>query len=135
MKNFFGRTTRKLAIVVVNLNCTEILVLQWQRYNFSNIWKCKNFSFSLYTVLAEMLYLQKFLTNFQKLSFGWKTRKVAIVVENSIAQIFWFCNGNGTTLPTSKKCKNFNFSLYTVTAEMLYLQKYLAKSQKRFFGW
>ena len=29
-----------------------------------------------------MLYLQTYLTNFQKLSFGWKRRKVAIVVEN-----------------------------------------------------
>ena len=43
---------------------------------------CKNFNFSLYTIPAEMLYFQKYLTNFQKLSFGWKTRKVAIVVEN-----------------------------------------------------
>ena len=44
--------------------------------------KCKNFNFSLYTVPAEMLYIQKYLTNFQKLSFSWKMRKVAIVVEN-----------------------------------------------------
>ena len=29
-----------------------------------------------------MLYLQKYLTNFQKLFFGWKKRKLAIVVEN-----------------------------------------------------
>ena len=29
-----------------------------------------------------MRYLEKYLTNFQKLSFGWKMRKVAIVVEN-----------------------------------------------------
>ena len=35
--------------------------------------------------------------------------------------------------PTSGKCKNFNFSLYTVPAEMLYLQKYLTNFQKLFF--
>ena len=53
----------------------------------------------------------------------------------SSAQIFWFCNSNVTTFPTSRKCKNFNFSLYTVPAEMLYLQKYLTNFQKLFFGW
>ena len=89
--------------------------------------KCKNLNFSLHTVPAKMLYLQKYLTNFQRLFFGWKKRKVA--------QIFWLCNSNATTFPTFRKCKNFNFSLYTVPAEMLYLQKYLTNFQKLFFGW
>ena len=51
----------------------------------------------------------------------------------SCAQIFWFCNSNVTTFPKSRKCKNFNFSFYTVRAEMLYLQKYLTNLQKLFF--
>ena len=97
--------------------------------------KCKNFNFSLYTIPAEMLYLEKYLTNFQKLSFGWKTRKVAIVVENLKCADILFCNSNVTTFPTSRKCKNFNFSLYNVPAEMLYLQKYLTNFQKLSFGW
>ena len=37
---------------------------------------------SLYTVRAEMLFLQKYLTNFEKLFFGWKKRKMASVFEN-----------------------------------------------------
>ena len=53
----------------------------------------------------------------------------------SIAQILWFCNSNATTFPTSRKSKNFNFSLYNVPTEMLYLQKYLTNFQKLFFGW
>ena len=81
-KLFFGRTMRKVSIVVENYNCTEILVLQKRHYTFSNIWKCKIFSFSIYTVPAEMLYLQKDFMNFQKLSFAWKMMKVANVVEN-----------------------------------------------------
>ena len=97
--------------------------------------KCKNFNFSLYTFPAEMLYLQKYLTNFQKLSFGWKMRKVAIVVEISIAQIFWFCNSNATNFSTSRKCKNFYFPLYTVPAEMLYVQNYLTNFQTLSFDW
>ena len=43
----------------------------------------------------------------------------------SSVPIFWFCNSNVATFPTSRKCKNFNFSLHNVPAEMLYLQKYL----------
>ena len=97
--------------------------------------KCKNFNFSLYTVPAEMLYLHKYLTNFQKLSFGWKMMKVLLWLKISRGQIFSFWNGNVTTFPTCRKCKNFNSSLYTVTAEMLYFRKYLTNSQKTFFGW
>ena len=52
----------------------------------------------------------------------------------AIAQIFWFCNSNFTTFPTSRKCKNFNFSFYTVRAEMLYLQKYLTHFEKLFLA-
>ena len=72
----------KVAIGVENLNCTDVLVLQSQRYHFPTSRKCKKFNISLFTVRAEMLYLQKYLKNFQTLSFGWKMSKVAIVVEN-----------------------------------------------------
>ena len=44
-KLFFGRTMRKVAIVVENFNCTDVLGLQLQRYNFSNIWKMYKFQF------------------------------------------------------------------------------------------
>ena len=88
--------------------------------------KCKNFNFSLYTIPAEMLYLQKYLTNFQKLFLaerrleggycGWKFQ---------VHRHFCFCNSNVTTFPTSRKCNNSNFYRFTlVPAEMLYLQKY-----------
>ena len=53
----------------------------------------------------------------------------------SSVPIFWFFNRNVTTFPTSRKCNNFNFSLYTVPAEMLYLQKYLTNFQKLSFSW
>ena len=85
--------------------------------------KCKNFNFSLYTVPAEMLYLQKYFTNFHKLFFWLKEDGRSLLwFKISSAQIFWFCNSNVTTFPTSRKCKNLNFSLHTVPAEMLYLQ-------------
>ena len=45
----------------------------------------------------------------------------------------WSRNRNVTTFPISRKCKNFNFFLYTVPAEMLYLQKYLTNFLKVFF--
>ena len=101
--------------------------------NFPTSWKCKNFNFSLYTVPAEMLYLQKYLTNFQKRFSGWKMMKVAIVVENLKCTDILVLQYNVINFPTSRKCKNFNFSHYTVPAEMLYLQKYLTNFQKSFF--
>ena len=83
-----------------------------------------------------MLYLQKYFSNFQKHSLCWKKRNMAIVLENFLCtEILVFFNSNVTTFPKSRKCKNFNFSLYTVPAEMPYLRKYLMNLQKLFFGW
>ena len=95
--------------------------------------KCKNFNFSLYPVLEEMLYLQKYLTNFQKLFWSKRRERWLLWLKISSAQIFWFRYSNVTTFPSSGKCKNFNFSIYTVPAEILYLQKYITKFQKLFF--
>ena len=97
--------------------------------------KCKNFNFSLYTLLAEMLYLQKYLTNFQKLFLAERRGSWLPWLKIWSTQTFSFCYSNVATFATSWKCKNFNFSLYTVPAELLYLQKYLTNFQKLFFGW
>ena len=97
--------------------------------------KCKNFNFSLHTVPAEMLYLQNYSTNFLKLFLAERRRRWLVWFKLSSAQTFLFCSTNVTTFPTSRKCKNFNFSLYTFPAEMLYLQKYLTNFLKLFLGW
>ena len=94
--------------------------------------KYKNFNFSLYNVPAEMLYFRKYLTNPQKLFLAESWWRWLSWVKIARAQIFSFCNGNVTTFPTSRKCKNFNSSLYTVPAEMLYLHKYLTEFSKTF---
>ena len=39
LKLFFGSNNSNRSIVVKNIKCTDILVLQYQRYNFSNIQK------------------------------------------------------------------------------------------------
>ena len=44
----------------------------------------------------------KVFKNFQKLFFGWKTWKAAIVVENSLWTEIWFCNSNVTTFQIQK---------------------------------
>ena len=90
--------------------------------------KCKNFNFSLYTIPAEMLYLQRLL-------LAERCGRWLLWLKILCAQIFWFCNRNVTTFPKSRKCNNFNFYLYTVPGEMLYLQKYLTNFWKLFFGW
>ena len=55
-------------------------------------------------------------------------------LEFQVHRSFWFCNSNVTTLPTSRKCKNFNFSLYALPAEILYLQKYSTNFTKVFLA-
>ena len=100
---------------------------------FPTFRKCKNFNFSLYTVPAEMLYLQRYLTNFQKLFLAERRGRWLLWLKISSAQIFWFSNSNVTTFPTSRKCKKFDFSFYTVPAEMLYLHSFLTNFQKHFF--
>ena len=97
--------------------------------------KCKNLNFSLYTFPAGMLNLQKYFKNFQKRSIPWNMRKVVIVVENFMCTDILFFSSNVATFPTSRKCKNLNFSLHTVPAAMLYLQKYLTNFQKLTFSW
>ena len=73
--------TWNVAIVVENCKGSGILVLQWQRYNFSNIQKMYKFQFFPLDSPPEMLYLHKYLTNFQKTFFAWKMMNVAIVSE------------------------------------------------------
>ena len=57
---------------------------------------------------------------------GWKSQWL---------RYFGFAMATLQLFPTSRKCKKFNYSLYTVPAEMLYFRKYLRNSQKTFFGW
>ena len=128
-KLFFGWKKRKLAIAVENFKCTEIWFSNSNVTTFSWKW--------LYTVAAEMPYLQKYLTNFQKLFFRWKKRKVAIVVGKfQVHRHFLFSNGNVTTFPTSQKCKNLNFFLLHCPGRngyFAYLQRYLTNFQKLFW--
>ena len=103
--------------------------------NFSNIQKMPKFQFFPIThVPAEMLYLQKYFTNFQKLFLAKRREWWLLWLKISSSQKFWFYRSNVTTFPTSRKCKNFNFSLYTVLEEMLYLQKYLTNFQRLFLS-
>ena len=82
-----------------------------------------------------MLYLQKYLTNFQKLFLAERSGTWLLCSKIWNAPTLWFCNSHFTTFPTSRKCRNFNFPLYTVPAEMPYLQKYLTNFQKLLFCW
>ena len=96
--------------------------------------KWKNFNFSFYSVPAEMLYPKRILRIFINFFSRERRGRCLFWWKISNAQIFWIWNSNVTTFPTCTKCKNFNVSLYTVPAEMLYLQKYITKFQNLFFG-
>ena len=134
--NFFSPERRGRCLLWCKISNAQIF---W--FNNSNVTtfptsrKCKNFNFSLYTVPAEMQNLRKYLTNFLKVSLAERRGTWLLSLKISSAQMFSFGNSNVTTFPTSRKCKNFNFSLYTVPAEKLYLKKYLTNFEKLFFRW
>ena len=133
-KLFFRGKKRKLATVVENLKCTDVFFCYSNVTTFATSWKCTNFIFCLYPGRAEeMLYLHMYLTNFKKLFLCERRGRWLLRLNISSAQKFWFSHSNVTTFPTSWKCKNFNFSFYTVPAEMLYLQSYLTNFPITFF--
>ena len=89
---------------------------------------------SLYTVHAEMLYLQKYLMNFQKLFLWLKDEECGYFgAENLLCtDILVLQYSNVTTFPKSRKCKNFNFSLYTVPARNVISSKVFNEFSKTF---
>ena len=87
--------------------------------------------FPFTTVPAEMLYLQKYLTNLQKLFFGWKMRKVAIGVENFLCTEIWFCNSNVTTFQNPENVKISIFP-FTLSREKCYIFKSILRIFKNF---
>ena len=103
--------------------------------NFPTSRKFKYFNFAFHTVPAELSYLRKYFTNFLKLFFAHRRGRWRFWLKISSAQIFWFCSSNVTTFKTSRKCKNFNFSIYQFPAEMIYLLNYLTNFLKLFFAW
>ena len=93
----------------------------------------EKFQFFLYPVPAEMPYLQKVFRNFQKGFFAERWGRWLLSFKISGAQISWFCNTNVTTFQYPEN-EIFQFFLYTVLTEMLYLQKYLMNFQKHFLA-
>ena len=70
-KSFFGLKMMKVAIASENFKGSGILVLQWQRYKFSNIQKMLKFQFFPFTLSqAELLYFQKVFNEFSKNFFS-----------------------------------------------------------------
>ena len=81
-----------------------------------------------------MLYLQKYLTNFQKLSFRLKDEEGGYFGWKCLVhRKYWFCNSNVTTFPKSRKCKNFNFSLLHCPARNAISSKIFNEFSKTFF--
>ena len=150
-KTFFRWKKSKVAIVVGSFKCT--LKEEEAGYLWLKIWSTQTFLFCIATlqffqhpenVKISFLPLPsagrnaispEVFNQFLKTFSPERRGRWLLLLKISSAQTFWFSNNNVKTFPTSRKCKNFNFSLYTVPAELLYLQKYLTNFQKLFFGW
>ena len=89
LKHFLAEA-RGRCLLLLKISTAQIFSFSNSSFTtFPTSRKCKYFNFAFHTVPAEMLYLQKYFTNFLKRFFGWKKRKVAIVVENlKCADIF-----------------------------------------------
>ena len=126
---------RKVGILVENLLCTNILVCNSDVTTFQNPENVK-ISIFPFTLSREKSYIFKIILRFFKnILFAERWEMWVLWLKISCAQRFLFCNSNVTTFPKSRKCKNLNFSLYTVRAEMLNFQKHLTHFEKVFFGW
>ena len=65
-----------------------------------------------FTLSQQKCYIFKSIQRiFKNFLFPERWERWLLWLKISNAQIFWFCNSNVTTFPTSRKCKNFNFSL------------------------
>ena len=116
-KRFFARKKRKMAIVVENLLCTDIWVCN---SNVTTFQTGENVQISIFPfkLSREKCYIFKsILRIFKNILFAERWQIWLLFLKISCAQIFWFSNSNVTTFPKSRKCKNFNFSLYTIPAE------------------
>ena len=82
-----------------------------------------------------MLNLQKYFNELIKnVLFGWKTwGRWLLWLKISCVQTFCFFSSNVATFPTSRKCKNLNFSLHTVPVRNAISSKVFKEFSKTIF--
>ena len=90
--------------------------------------KCKYLIFAFHTVPAEVLYLQKYFTNFLKLFLAQRRGRSLFWLKISSAEKSSFFSSNVTTFPTSRKCK---ISIFPFTNS--HLKCYISRSILRIF--
>ena len=97
--------------------------------------KCKSFNFSFRLSQQKCWIFKSISRTFKNVLFPETWGRWLLWLKISSVQTFYFFSSNVIAFPTSRKCKDVNFSLHTVPAEMLYLQKYLKNFQKQSFAW
>ena len=114
LKNISLAERRERWLLPLRISCAQTFSFCYSNVTtFPSYRKCKNLNFSCYTVPPEMLLVQKYLTNFQKVFFTWKKRKVSIVVENfKCTDILFFTIA---TLQFFHHPENVKISIYPFT--------------------
>ena len=101
--------------------------------HIDNIW---NFAtFNLYTVRAEILYLQRYSTNFRNLSLSSKMLRVGIWVESFRCAGILLLQLQGETWRIDNIWNFATFNVYTVPAKFLYLQRYSINFRNLCLSW
>ena len=121
---FLSSKIMRVGIRVESFRRAGILLLQWQGENFAHVQHLKFANFRLYTVPAKILYLQRYSTDFRNLCHSAKMLRVCIWVESFKRAGILLLQWQGENLANVQYLKFPTFNLYTVTAKILYLQRY-----------
>ena len=107
------------------VSCTQVFYFCNGEVRILRIDKILNFgTFNLYTVQGENLYLQRYSTDFRNLYPSSQMLTVAFWAESFRCAHVLFCNGKVKILRINNILNFATFNLYTVQAEILYLQRY-----------
>ena len=113
-----------LGIWVESFKRAGILLLQWKvkTLRIDNIW---NFAtFNLYTVPEKILYLQRYSTDFRNVCLSSKMLREGIWVERFRRAAILLLQWPGENFAHVQHLKFPTFNQYTVTAKILYPQRY-----------
>ena len=114
----------RVGIWVESFKRAGILILQWQGENLAHVQHLKFPTFNLSTVTAKILYLQRYSTDFRNLWLSSKMLREGICVERFKRAGIILLQWQGENLAHVQHLKFPTFNLYTVTAKILYFQRY-----------
>ena len=130
-KTFLHVKAWRVGIWGENCRCAGILICNGKVKTFAHR---QNVKFQPVNCPRKMQYLQRYSTDFRKLSFTWKMWRVGIWAENLTCTGILVCNGTVKTFAHRQNVKFPSFKLYTVPAKC-YISKGIESIFENFPSW